>query len=554
MKFKFSIILSIISIVSSSLPGKEKNEIVATVGTHSISLNQFEERYSGYLFYSGVKDNLTVRQSILNNMVNELLLRYYDNNKNILNDPEYKKESEWTKNQALLAFLKDREIYAKISVSEEEIRDAFVMVNKKIAARHLFAETEEEADNLYELLKIGVDFNYLARQTFSDSVLRNNGGYLGYFSWGNMDPAFEEAAYSMKIGEISKPVKTEYGYSIIKIDDIISDPLLTETQFLNKKHQLERLIKISKKKPSEIEYINRIIDRDKVSFNDEVLNKFLSAFLTENSNSFNEFEKLKSALNPESACAEYNGSTYKVSDLMNWINELPSSYDERIKTLDDLKNIIKGFFIQEKLLQIARRKGYDKDPELLKTSAKMEDNLFLEHKNREIVDNSQVSDSEALEFYRKNVDLFSREKELNVQEIILQDPDSSQVIIKRLKHGEEFGRLAKEYSIRKWSAENGGEMGFAPVSKFGMLKDTLWNSEIGSLVGPIKVQDYYGIFKVLGKINQKPFEFSEIKEKVVSAVRLEKRKPVMENYLKEIQKKINVQINQELLRTFIVAS
>ena len=129
-----------------------------------------------------------------------------------------------------------------------------------------------------------------------------------------------------------------------------------------------------------------------------------------------------------------------------------------------------------------------------------------------------------------------------------------QVIIKRLKHGEEFGRLAKEYSIRKWSAENGGEMGFAPVSKFGMLKDTLWNSEIGSLVGPIKVQDYYGIFKVLGKINQKPFEFSEIKEKVVSAVRLEKRKPVMENYLKEIQKKINVQINQELLRTFIVAS
>ena len=256
MKFKFNVILLIILIISSS-PGKEKNlsaakagkadQIIATVGTHQILINQFAERYSRYLSYSGVKDNIAVRQSILNNMVNEILLRYYDNNEDILNNPEYKKESDWTVNQTLLAFLKDREIYADISVSEEELRDAFIRVNKKIAARHLYAETEEEADNLYELLKIGVDFNYLAGQTFTDSVLKNNGGYLGYFSWGDMDPAFEDAAYSLKIGEISQPVKTEYGFSIIKIEDILSNPLLTENQFLNKKQQLIRLIKIWKK-------------------------------------------------------------------------------------------------------------------------------------------------------------------------------------------------------------------------------------------------------------------------------------------------------------------
>jgi parvulin-like peptidyl-prolyl isomerase len=563
MKFKFYVILFIILIISPS-PGKEKNlsaakagmadQIIATVGTHQILINQFAERYSRYLFYSGVKDNIAVRQSILNNMVNEILLRYYDNNENILNNPEYKKESEWTKNQTLLAFLKDREIYANISVSEEELRDAFIKINKKIAARHLYSETEEEADNLYELLKIGVDFNYLAGQTFTDSVLKNNGGYLGYFSWGDMDPAFEEAAYSMRVGEISKPVKTEYGFSIIKIEDILSNPLLTENQFLNKKQQLIRLIKIWKKKPAESEYLNKIIELDKISFDDAALNKLFSGFLAGDSNSLEESEKIRSSLNPDTKCAEFDGRIYTMSDITEWIQELPSSYNDRIKNIEDLKSVIKGFIVQGKLLNIAEEKGYDKNPEVLEASAKMGSNLFLKYKKEFIIDGCEISDSEALEYYRKNLDLFSSEKELNVQEIILQDQDSAQFIMRRLRNGEDFGKLANAYSFRKWSSENGGEMGFAPVSKYGMLKDTLWNSEIGSLIGPLKVQDYYGIFKVLGKTDRKPFEFDEVKEKTISAVKLESRSLIMESYLKEIQKKVTVEINNQLLKSYTIAS
>ncbi|MGE5845483.1 MAG: peptidylprolyl isomerase [Ignavibacteria bacterium] len=564
MKFKFIVILLIILIISSS-PGKEKNlpaglstdkagQIIATVGTHQILINQFADRYSRYLFYSGVKDNIAARQSILSNMVNEILLRYYDNNENIINNPEYKKESEWTKNQTLLAFLKDREIYANISASEEELRDAFIKINKKIAARHLYSETEEEADNLYELLKIGVDFNYLAGQIFTDSVLKNNGGYLGYFSWGDMDPAFEEAAYSMKVGEISKPVKTEYGFSIIKIEDILSNPLLTENQFLNKKQQLTRLIKIWKKKPAETEYLNKIIELDKISFDDAALDKLFSGFLAGGSNSPEESEKIKSSLSPEAKCAEFDGRIYRVSDIAEWIQELPSSYNERIKSVENLKSAIKGFIIQEKLLKIAEEKGYDENPEVLEASAKMGSNLFLKYKKEFIIDSYEISDSEALEFYRKNLDLFSSEKELNVQEIILQDQDSAQFMMRRLRNGEDFGKLAKAYSYRKWSSENGGEMGFAPVSKYGMLKDTLWNSEIGSLIGPLKVQDYYGIFKVLGKTDKKPFEFNEVKEKAVSAVRLESRSRIMEGYLKEIQKKVIVEIDNQLLKSYTIAS
>src|SRR5690606_30099620 len=163
---------------------------------------------------------------------------YYDDNTKIFNTAAYQNELEWNKKQAVISFLKDREVYAKINVNDQETREAFMKVNERIAARHLFAETEEEADNLYTRLLSGSTFDELASEVFTDEILKNNGGYLGYFTWGDMDPAFEEAAYQLKVGEISKPVKTKYGYSIIKVEDRVKHPLLTEYEYQQKKRHL----------------------------------------------------------------------------------------------------------------------------------------------------------------------------------------------------------------------------------------------------------------------------------------------------------------------------
>lgn len=225
--------------------------VVATVGEHKIFSEDFLDRYTDYLISTGINDNIAVREAILNNMINELLLYYYDDNTSIFSDLEYQKEIAWVSKQSPLAYLKDQEVFAKINVTENELRNTFAKVNETIAASHLYAPTSEEADYLYSLVQMGVDWDNLAAQVFSDSTLRDNGGYLGYFTWGDMDPAFEESAYSLKVGEVSKPVKTDYGYSIIRLEDRIPRPLLTEYEFQNKKNKLERIIKIKKKSESE---------------------------------------------------------------------------------------------------------------------------------------------------------------------------------------------------------------------------------------------------------------------------------------------------------------
>jgi parvulin-like peptidyl-prolyl isomerase len=166
------------------LLGCENNSTIATVSNSSISQSEFVNRYEDYLIQTGIKDNILTRKEVLNSMITEVLLENCDDNSNIENKPEYKKESKWIEKQAILGLLKDREVYRNLKVSDEEVREGFLRSNQKIAARHLFAKTEQEINEINQLLNIGVDFNTLAKQTFTDSTLKNNGGYLGYFFMG----------------------------------------------------------------------------------------------------------------------------------------------------------------------------------------------------------------------------------------------------------------------------------------------------------------------------------------------------------------------------------
>jgi parvulin-like peptidyl-prolyl isomerase len=525
--------------------GELDDTILVQVGSHSITTSEFSNRYSALLFKTDIKDNLKVRESVLNNMINEILLCYYDSNDKILNDPAYLKEAQENRMRTILAYLKEKEVYSKITVTEQEVRQAYSRVNEKLAARHLFAKTKEEAEKLYELVKIGVDFDTLAKQVFTDSVLQNNGGYLGYFTWGDMDPAFEDAAYSLNVGEISKPVKTAYGYSIIKLEDRISNPLLTESEFQSKKFHLIDVIKMRKKEPYENEYLNSLLDESELKFNDKNLEKILSEVAD------NSIESGKYGMTSPT-CVEYKNKTYTQSDIENKISELPSYHKSKINSLESLKETIKGILLNDILYKIAVSKGYDTTMVVLDRIDQYNTNTFLKYKKDEIIFNAQLPDSVLNKYYRDNISTFSSEPELNLQEILLQSKELADSVMNLINEDGNFGELAKKYSLRKWSAENEGVLGYAPASKFGSYKDLFWNSKIGDIIGPLEIEGIYGIFRLLGKEDSKPYDFNTVKDEVLKDSQLENQTEILQNYLNVIQSKVQVKINEELLQSIVI--
>ncbi len=86
----------------------------------------------------------------------------------------------------------------------------------KIKCSHILVAKQSESLSIAERLKKGEKFGKLAKEFSVDSGSAKRDGNLGYFTKGMMVKQFEEVAFILQIGEISEPVKTEFGYHIIK--------------------------------------------------------------------------------------------------------------------------------------------------------------------------------------------------------------------------------------------------------------------------------------------------------------------------------------------------
>ena len=122
-------------------------------------------------------------------------------------------------------------------VYEEAVQKAGA--EPEVRARHILVPTEEEAKAVLAEIKKGTDFAELAKQKSKDPGAAAEGGDLGYFGKTQMVPEFAEVAFKLNKGEVSDPVKTQFGWHIIKVEDKRNKPV---PPFENVKDQIETYV------------------------------------------------------------------------------------------------------------------------------------------------------------------------------------------------------------------------------------------------------------------------------------------------------------------------
>ena len=155
---------------------------------------------------------------------------------------------------------------SEIEVIESEIESLYVKFStdierkKEYNASHILVETETEAEELLLSLKNGADFSELAK-TYSTGPSGAQGGNLGWFGQGAMVPAFENAVIKLKIDELSVSVQTQFGWHLIKLNDVRKTPVPTIAEVR------KELITEIKKKKIDFE-MSKIIDSADVIYSD----------------------------------------------------------------------------------------------------------------------------------------------------------------------------------------------------------------------------------------------------------------------------------------------
>ncbi|MCM8507071.1 peptidylprolyl isomerase [Bacillus amyloliquefaciens] len=208
------------SVLALSACSSGDNDVIAKTDAGNVTKGEL---------YTNMKK--TAGASVLTQLVQEKVLakKYKVTDKEIDNKlKEYKTQlgdqysalkqqygEDYLKDQVKYELLAQKAAKDNIKVTDADTKEYYDGLKGKIRASHILVADKKTADEVEKKLKKGEKFETLAKEYSTDNS-KDSGGDLGWFDKKSMDETFSKAAFGLKVGQVSDPVKTKFGYHIIK--------------------------------------------------------------------------------------------------------------------------------------------------------------------------------------------------------------------------------------------------------------------------------------------------------------------------------------------------
>ncbi|PID26657.1 MAG: hypothetical protein CR982_09415 [Candidatus Cloacimonadota bacterium] len=409
------------------LKDKYSKKNVATYKGGAINLETFEKefmnkKYGGSLKNSS-KSKLSERVEFVKDMIKEKLQK---------NELEAIKNDSSSKSFALLkkrinAFSKAKlyeEMVINKIISEEDIERELKLISKKVKASHILIsgiddKSKQKADSIYNLLSDkSVKFATLAQKFSDDKGSAAKGGDLGWFGRGKMVVPFENAAFSLKKGEISKPVKSKFGYHIIKLDGIREDNSQSKENKINmiKKNLLNR----NRAEAQEVsnKYLKSLREKYNVIIDTSNVDKLISTLdslksLDYDKTKYSDYMQLFPKYLRDYLILEYGDTKIKVSDLTGRLSATRPQNRVSFLTYDGLTMLAQSSILQSILDREIEELGYLSDSIIVrKANEAIAPQLLKEYEDNLVKKNTKkVTKEEVDNFYKANKDKLYRKKD-----------------------------------------------------------------------------------------------------------------------------------------------
>lgn len=243
------VLVMVIAVTGCSNSSEE--EVIARVGEVTITKGEFYDelvKYSGSQVLDALvadkimeleaeKLNVSVSEEKIEEGIEEMR-DYYGSEEALNNELDSRGLTlDDIRNNLRSNYLIEALLEPYLNITEDDMKEYFEK-NKKsfdqeeqVKASHILVETEEEALDIKKKLDEGEDFAELAKEYSTDKSSGALGGSLGTFNRERMVKEFSDAAFSLPVGEISDPVKSEYGYHIILVEEKIEAKEATYEEF-----------------------------------------------------------------------------------------------------------------------------------------------------------------------------------------------------------------------------------------------------------------------------------------------------------------------------------
>ena len=268
MKYSLSFVLFLFTLSASAF---QTDSVVAVSGNLSITMKEFSSSYYEFMKKPNMKDSKKQREEFLDDLIASRILAEEARKSGLdtIEQTAYRVAGYKKKTAGEVHYSKV--IQPKIKYTEDDVEEAYMFTQEKRRVSHLFFKDSLKAAEAYQKLMNGFPFSEMAKITFEDTTLANNGGDLGLLDWNQMEYDLAQTAFRAKLNEISKPVKSFFGYHIIKVTGFEKRPLITRQEYYSRREKTGYLLesKIGEKLATQM--VDSLFDHSKIKVYPEAM-------------------------------------------------------------------------------------------------------------------------------------------------------------------------------------------------------------------------------------------------------------------------------------------
>ncbi|NQT27294.1 hypothetical protein HQ585_18210 [candidate division KSB1 bacterium] len=400
MKSRFVILLPTLAalLLFCGRTQEQDADVLLTVGDRAIMVRDFVQRVEMSPLPVGIDINtLEGRRRALDMLVTEKVFAAEAEQLGLHENPVFQKKVRSVESSAVGRELYHEAVRNEVWIHEDEVRDAFQKMNEKLVVRFLQTADQEVAAAWKGMLDDGIPFERLLEEIYGRT---DPGDSRVEFTWGQAEPAIEEAAYRMDAGEVSPVIQVSNGYLILKLENRVREMMSTEEHFASRKATIEKMIRRRKEALRSGQFVEAFMKDKRV-----VLKGRLFILVAEELEKWIDFdEETESRANVkmfveqevilteervadhlDDALVTFRGGEWTVRQFLEkiWLQEVPINRRSSRAFRRDLQKAIRMMVRDALLAEEGRRRGLAQRPRVRADVAIWRDNfLFILAKNR----------------------------------------------------------------------------------------------------------------------------------------------------------------------------
>lgn len=515
--------------------GPKRMDMAAVIGSDTLTMEQYREalvtQFKGESEAAGQTPEK--RREVLDRVVHERLVALVAADEGWYRRPEYVQQKLDYENEYM-----EREIYdekvARPILTDSLLMDTWNRQGTEVKAAHMLflwapdsAAVRQKALDALAEINGGLSFPEAVTKYTEERGGRERAGELGWFTWGMMDPAFQEACWALKPQEISGPVESSFGVHLIRLED--RRAVEVRPSFEESRKDLEQAARNSQR--------NRMIARG-MAYLDSLHREY--GLVIPAGTAADLHRDLGALVAPEKnflTLVKELGPDWSTRPLVRWVEgeatvvTLQDYLGKRYHTFTpetgeaELERILKDMMLPKLLAKKGRELGLDRKPDVVRQVTKRLDRAIqVEYEQVTFKNPSAAPEKEIAARFEAQPDSFMHPPMVRVQEILVEDGDLATMLANRARSGQEtFDSLAETYTTRPGKKPERGNLEPFAEGRYDMMGEIAFTMEVGQISDPIPLGNKFSVIKLLEKLPTKPMRLDEASTKIRYTIEREKK-------------------------------